>query len=526
MKIARRIATAFLAGAVLLVLLVLLGHTPSASAVDPTTWTREFPTGDPPSPRLDHTAVYDPGTNIMTIFAGKTFSPSLPFLLPQACATCTATPLNDVWVLSNVNVSGTPAWTQLSPTGGPPGPRFGHTAVTTTSGGASSTVMTIYGGQTFTPDLFGLCETCDATSLDEVWTLSDANNFAGTPAWTQLSPDTSSGSPGARTEHSAVYDETNNIMIIFGGKTFDANNCVTCTATPLNDVWTLSNADGSGTPAWTQLSPTGGPPGPRFGHTAVYDSTNNIMIIYGGETFTSGECEACTATPLNDVWVLSNANGSGTPAWTQLSPTDDPLVFGSPSPRSEHTAVYDAGNNIMTIFAGKTFDAGDCAACTATPLGDVWTLSNANGSGTPAWTRIFAARDPIFGRPDERFGHTAVYDQTSNIMTIFSGETFIPGICTLCTAVPLLDVWALSKANGIASLGPLTPKAGIRLASLAPGDPFEVKRSFISGTRSNEIDLLTEDVRFQVGTFPTTTLSGLGSFKGNKKGRFKCGGGS
>jgi CheY-like chemotaxis protein len=67
----------------------------------------------------------------------------------------------------------------------------------------------------------------------------------------------------------------------------------------------------------------------RAFHTTVYDAANNRMTLFGGGTgqFCSG------APPLkNDVWALTNADGSGgTPNWTQLSPAGSiPSVRTSP----------------------------------------------------------------------------------------------------------------------------------------------------------------------------------------------------
>src|SRR5208283_1715909 len=97
--------------------------------------------------------------------------------------------------------------------------------------------------------------------------------------------------------------------------------------------WVLSNANGlGGTPTWTQLSPTGSTPTARAGHTAAYDYINNRMIIFGGLGSNNN---------LNDVWVLSNANGlGGTSAWIQLTTSGNALT-----PRDTHSAVYDNANN-------------------------------------------------------------------------------------------------------------------------------------------------------------------------------------
>jgi hypothetical protein len=90
-----------------------------------------------------------------------------------------------------------------------------------------------------------------------------------------------------------------------------------------NAVLLRANANGSGD--WSTLIANGaaGSPAARAGHTAVYDSAHNRMIVFGGCTgsFLSG-----CPTRSNEVWVLSGANGQGgTPVWTLLSPTGTPL---------------------------------------------------------------------------------------------------------------------------------------------------------------------------------------------------------
>ena len=186
---------------------------------------------------------------------------------------------------------------------------------------------------------------CFSGFYNDVWVLSNANGLGGTPAWTQLA--LAGAAPSARSNASAVYDPTSNRMIVFGGSS---------TA----EVWILLNANGlGGAPAWTQLTPSPGPAG-RYAQSAVYDTANNRMTIFGG---------GANSGLLNDVWVLSNANGlGGTPVWTQLAPAG----AIPPAPRAAHTAVYDPASNVMTIFGGY-IDSQEI------PISDVFTLQHANG---------------------------------------------------------------------------------------------------------------------------------------------------
>jgi RHS repeat-associated protein len=235
-----------------------------------------------------------------------------------------------------------------------------------------------------------------------------------TATWVQLSP--TGGPPAARQIHAAVFDPNTDRLITFGGSTASA-------PAGTNDVWVLTNADGlGGTPQWSMLAPVPDPvngvPAPRSWHSAVYDSHNNRMIVFGG---CLGNCQPVA----NDVWVLTNANGiGGSPAWIRLLPT------GSiPAPRNGHSAVYDPGSNTMIVFGG--------ANSTSSALPEVWVLRNANGlGGTPVWNQL----NPSGNFPPGQANATAVYDTATNRMTVFGGNG-TPG-------VPTNAVWLLTNANG------------------------------------------------------------------------------
>ena len=305
----------------------VLIYTPASAS-----WTTLIASGAPGAPpaRDSHTAVYDAANNRMIVFGGLEFSYA-----------GTESLFNDVWVLSNANGQGSPVWTQLSPSGTPPAPRSNQTTVYD----AANNRMIVFGG-------LGM----DGEQLfSDVWVLTNANGLGGTPAWIQLTP---AGSLTADVESSsAIYDPVNNIMTLFGGA-----NLAETSAT--NGVWTLSHANGlGGRPRWTNIVASGAPGSPsrRYGHTAVYDAGDNRMIIFGG-----APAPDAGGIGFNDAWVLTYANGlGGTPAWTELKPTGTP-----PGTRWEHTAVYDAANNRMLVFAGDLADPVYYL---------VWILTNANG---------------------------------------------------------------------------------------------------------------------------------------------------
>jgi len=338
---------------------------------------------DGPAPRSNHSGVLDTATNRMIIFGGAHGTTSINF-----------GDSNDVWRLNNAG-SGGLTWSYVSPSGTAPAKRVGSRAVYD----PGSNRMIIFGGG------LGGSSPC----VSDVWVLTNANGNGGASAWAKLNP--LGPAPAPRLFHTAVYDSASNTMTIFGGSD--------CFSTLFDDVWVLNNANGvTGTPAWTQLAPSAALPVPRETATAVYDSSNKIMIVYGGTGYTGR---------LGDVWVLSNANGAGgTPTWTQLSPSGT-----LPTARQNHSAVYDSANNRMTIFGGS--DAANNV------LGDTWVLAGANGiGGTPAWAQL----GPFTTFADARLGHIAVYNPSTNRMTVFGGTVASTGQTTN-------DVFTLTNANGL-----------------------------------------------------------------------------
>ncbi|HET9401300.1 MAG TPA: kelch repeat-containing protein, partial [Candidatus Acidoferrales bacterium] len=218
--------------------------------------------GSAPAPRLQHGAVYDPNSNTMIVIGGDD---------------CFSTLFEDVSVLSNADGrGGTPTWTQLNPSGTGPGARELHNQVAYDPG---SNTLIVFGG--IGPG---------GTLFNDVWVLSNANGQGGTPTWSQLSP---SGSlPPARSEGSVIYDAASGRLTVFGGEGPQL----------LNDVWVLTNANGSGgTPTWNQLGPFSPFPEARGDHSAVYVPSTNQMIVFGGLI--------SDTLPTNNAWILSHANG-------------------------------------------------------------------------------------------------------------------------------------------------------------------------------------------------------------------------
>jgi len=287
--------------------------------------------------------------------------------------------------------------------------------------------------------------------------------------WTQLFP--TGGPIPARSFHSVVYNSSSNRMIVFGGLHTSEFVFVPPSLALLNDVWVLSNADGTdlAAPAWTQLNPTGTPPSKRTGSSAVYDPANNRMMVFGGNP-NLGFCFGTT----NDLWLLENADGTGAtaPAWTQLTPTGVP-----PSQRWAHTAGYDAATNRMIIFGGLQ---NGCGSPIPT---DVWVLENANGldittnlPATPNWIQLSPAGVPPTGSVAPM---NAIYDVATNRLFVLSASSSTSGYD---------DVRYLSNANGLDMATGLPAVSNWFPVSTIGGSPTaEAQSSIVYDGASNRI---------------------------------------
>jgi pimeloyl-ACP methyl ester carboxylesterase len=308
--------------------------------------------------------VYDPSTNRIILFGGD---------LPGCCAES-----NQTWVLLNANaIGGAQQWSQIFPTGVPPVGRSGHSAVYD----QTNNRMIVFGGGQENGSEYGV-------RYNDVWVLQNANGQGGTPSWTQLSP--LGVPPAPREGQGMVYDPSSNRIMIFGG----GNNGIMDIP---NDVWALTNANGlGGSPQWIQTMPAGSSnaPAPRQGFGIGYDPTTNRMVVFGGCCY-----------QLSDLWVLQNANGlGGIPAWQQLSQ-------GTPAPgaRSDFAFGYDSGTSRFFMAGGLNYSR--------IYVNDLWVLQNANGVGTPAWLNPIP--NGAAGSPPEAPFNSGVYDPTHTELFVF-----------------------------------------------------------------------------------------------------------
>lgn len=143
-------------------------------------WSALAPVGEPPAPRSEHSAVYDPAGHRMVVFGG---------FFPYQ---------NDVWELA---LGPTPEWKWLAPLGSPPAARRGHTAVYDPGGRR----MLVFGGR-------ALLMPVGVEDHHELWEL----RLDAAPAWRLLAPE--GPPPLGRMLHAAELDPRGRRMIVVGGE--------------------------------------------------------------------------------------------------------------------------------------------------------------------------------------------------------------------------------------------------------------------------------------------------------------------
>jgi len=214
------------------------------------------PPSDIPKETIGHSAIYDVQNDRMVVFGGQDTTPAPNHLR------------NEVFVLT---LGVTPTWSKVTPTGTSPTARMGHVAAYD----AANQRMLVYGG------------------IDAGGNLKSDAFFLSLPANLSFAWSSAPSGPSGRAEHSAMVDGLRQQAIVFGGVD---NNLVPDGTTLNGETWSLSMTGAGG---WTRRTFSGPPPSFREGHTTVYDADNQRLVLFGGDT-TYGSAP----TANNDLWAL------------------------------------------------------------------------------------------------------------------------------------------------------------------------------------------------------------------------------
>jgi hypothetical protein len=207
-----------------------------------------------------------------------------------------------------------------------------------------------------------------------------------------------------------------------------------------NDLWALNLRDLS----WQNLTPVSSPPPARFGHNAIFDHPRRRMIIYAGQF---------GSTFFNDTWAFDvNTN-----TWQDLSPRSE-----RPEVRYGSIMVHDTREQRGVIFAGFT-DQGRFDDTQAFRLVDA------------TWKNLTPVEGP---RPVKRCLHTGVYDSRGHRLVLFGGQS----------AGALGDTWYFDlSANTWREITPSTaPDKRFFAASVY--DPSRHRLLLFGGTGAQRFD--------------------------------------
>lgn len=334
-------------------------YSPMATATTQTpAWVMLSPGTPAPSVRANVGATFAPPSGSMIVCAGDDVS------FP---ATNTQT-----WALNNSG-SALPTWTQIGIAANP--------GVRTLPGVTYCAATPRYSPASHAVIFFGGLDQSDPSNVvfkNDVWVLDPTHPGSWAPVVTAGTP------PAPRFGHAVAM--AGSTLYVIGGQNGNPypNNL-------MNDVWSLDFS--SPTPFWTNLF-SSGPLAPRGFHTAIYDSGNNQIVVFGGSDGTNLR---------NDTWAL---HLTGTPFWSQILTTG-----ASPSARSFCTATYHSVAQLMVVFGGNALGGS---------VNDAWILTL---DGPPAWIPLAVAGTP----PGPRGGHGAALNEADNRMNVFGGQDFLSG---------------------------------------------------------------------------------------------------
>ncbi|MCA9757207.1 MAG: hypothetical protein KDA27_15485 [Candidatus Eisenbacteria bacterium] len=300
------------------------------------TWVELFPMGADPGPNSRHPGVYDPEQRRAVFFGGYDGADR-----------------NDTWALA---LDGAPVWTQLFPGGSVPFAMSRHEFVYDSN--QDRAIL-------YSASLFG----GNGPNDSRLWSLS----LGATPEWSDVSP--TGLRPFGRRYPGVAFDSTRNRLILTHGLI-------------LNDTWTLDFDDPL---AWSEWTPPGGPlPKAIEGASLIYDTDDDRMIAFGG-----------VGPLLDQTGETWQVNALGTYEPFQLFPGGDP-----PSPRYEHSAVYDTSRDRMIVFGG--YGTGY--------LNDTWAMDL---EASPTWAQLL----PDGTAPSGRQAASAIYDPTADRILLFGGRS-------------------------------------------------------------------------------------------------------
>ena len=184
-------------------------------------------------------------------------------------------------------------------------------------------------------------------------------------SWTLVVP---ANSPSAREDVFMAYDDTNDEIVLFGGKDSSGDR---------NDTWVWDGANKN----WIEKAPANMPSARRRG-AITFNPDSGKVFLYGGRVGNG---------TLDGTWEWDGAN------WTDLDPNDDPGPLEGPD------IAYDTNISRIVLFGGFN----------STPKDGIFIWDNAAQN----WVELAPAN-----KPPARVSHRMVFDPVRGELVLFGGE--------------------------------------------------------------------------------------------------------
>ena len=147
---------------------------------------------------------------------------------------------------------------------------------------------------------------------------------------------------------------------------------------PSDETWEW---DGT---TWTQRASGAVPkPSGRYNHAMAYDSNRNVVVLFGG---------------TNDLYFDETWEWDGT-SWTQKASG----TASKPGPRTNHAMAFDSRRNVVILFGGYDRSIRGYPNDTWVWDGSTWTQKN------------------LETKPSGRMFHSMAYNSDRNVVVLFGG---------------------------------------------------------------------------------------------------------
>jgi len=211
--------------------------------------------------------------------------------------------------------------------------------------------------------------------INETWTYDLAAD-----RWEEVLPQ---NSPPPRSDMGMVYDEANEVVILFGGYCRDDLREL------CDDTWAFDPQ----TDTWTEMNPQNHPP-ITYGHSLTYDPLNMQSLLSGGHMSEIKDGVFSSIGYGETLWRYSYPNN----AWDEI-----PSTSNHPNPRYWHMADFEQPSGQLFIFGG---DGGNGF------LADTWIFN----STAETWMKI-----NVKDAPSPRLNASLIYDPVNDVFLLFGG---------------------------------------------------------------------------------------------------------